>query len=144
MRTKTWFQIKTAVQQGLGTIEYILSDHATSQKIRHQELLGQLALVQPVKLDLTQELADRITEKLHGPFTISTECSNWLRGLAQHGDVLYVNPVGYTALGGSLDLRIKTNGSLYVELRDHSGQIMWRATLVPPDSGKPAATPVDP
>lgn len=93
--------------------------------------------IEPARVDLTQELADDIVRKIHGPLTISQEFSDDLRKLAGRADWFQVVAFGHGGVGsGRLELRIKTDGAMCLEIRDFSGQPMWRGTFVPPGYGE--------
>lgn len=99
------------------------------------QLEAKLDAIQPASVDLTQEMADDIVRKIHGPLTIGQEFSDWIRQEAPHHDIFWATQIGYGSTAGQMHIILKTNGTLFLEMRDHVGRDLWRGTFVPPDFG---------
>lgn len=132
--------VAASIDGALGRLADLVDERsrdAMASRNTHTSLIEQaIREVQPASVDLTQELADDIVRKIRGPLTISAECSAWLRSMAEFKDVFLTYSVGYGPTYGALDMRIKTDGALCLDLRDANGATMWTATLVPPDYGQ--------
>lgn len=100
------------------------------------ELGNDLAEIKPAQVDLTQEMADDIVRKIHGPLTIGQEFSDSLRRLAEYCDWYQTFPFGYGGPdSGRLELRAKADGALHLQITDFKGAPMWQGTFVPPGYG---------
>jgi hypothetical protein len=133
MRESTYRAIKDAVRMVVS--EYFQQADSSAEG-RLKVLTDHVKAVEPVSVELDQSLADRIVEKIHGPMTISKEFSAWLAKNAEFHDVYWTAHLGYGPDCGQVEYRIKTNGTLYMQIADLNGAILWRGTFVPPDFGK--------
>lgn len=107
-----------------------------------QERLGEsdrivkaIEQIRPASVDLTQEMADDIVRKIHGPLTISREFSDWCAEQAKHGDCVYTFQIGYGSDAGRGLMRLDGNGAMHLDLYDCTGAFLWRGTFVPPGFG---------
>lgn len=136
MREKTRQAIENAVALAVDPIvSRIVQGIEHGAGRRQRALLEVLDSIQPASVDLTQEMADDIVRKIHGPLTISQEFSDTLKSdLASHHDWWQAFPFGYGGdSGGRLEMTVKTNGSIYLRILDSVGALKWQGTFVPPD-----------
>lgn len=86
--------------------------------------------IHPAHIDMTQELADAILDRMRGPLTIPQAVSDWLRG---YTPMQYTMPVGN---GGYFRYQVMADGTMELHLYDTAGVRAWVGTLVPPDYRK--------
>lgn len=124
------------IKRALNETRQAILDRIAEATTAVDEVIAAVEKVQPVQVELTQELADRIVELVHGPLTIPQPFSDWIREQAKFSEIQRADPVGYGAHACTSQYVLRSNGTMYWEFRDMNGATLWRGTFVPPDFGK--------
>ena len=132
MRTKTYREIKEALATIITPLAQEMGKDAGHLLGAIGRLTEAVGSIQPAKVDLTQEMADDIVRKIHGPLTIGREFSAWITEQAHGHDVLTTFQIGYGNDAARGYMRLKADGKLNLEIMDMNGAMMWMGTFVPP------------
>lgn len=81
--------------------------------------------IHPAHIDMTQELADAILDRMRGPLTISTETAEWLKAI---GGWQWTSPLR----NGQFRINIYHDGTAELEMQDEKGARVWHGTLREP------------
>jgi hypothetical protein len=93
------------------------------------------ALTMP-PIELTEELANMILDRMRGPLTISQGASDWLRTLVSSSPMQWTSPLGWNQNAGQIRQTITPEGTLNIELVTGNGESVWRGEFTPPDYRK--------
>jgi hypothetical protein len=92
--------------------------------------------MQPAHIDLSEELAGAILDKMRGPLSISRETSDWLKEISGGYPFNWTMPLGYSSQGGTINAQITAMGSLVLEMRNHANETVWRGEFAPPNDAE--------
>jgi hypothetical protein len=98
-------------------------------------LAERVSAIEPAQVDLTQEMADDIVRKIHGPLTIPQGFSDWIKEQARYRDIVRIEPLGHGPHASTSTCVLKADGTMFWQFRDMNGAPLWERTFVPPGYG---------
>ncbi|HXC83862.1 MAG TPA: hypothetical protein VNV62_18595 [Trebonia sp.] len=128
-RLDTITELLGQVHRRLNDLACELGEMDKRQHDMRQEIRG----IQPVHVDLDEELGRAIIKKLADPLTVPAAIAAIWAEQAKHGQIMYITHIGYDS-GPCAEFIIRPDGTMAVKLLDPMRMPVWSGVFHGPEA----------